>query len=43
MKKGVRFKVFSLADPAGNTLRIGEPLSVPWRRMTQKAAKAVVE
>jgi len=25
----VRFKVFSLADPAGNTLRIGEPLSVP--------------
>lgn len=25
----VRFKVFSIADPAGNTLRIGEPLSLP--------------
>lgn len=25
----VRFKVFSVVDPAGNTLRIGEPLSVP--------------
>ena len=25
----VRFKVFSIADPAGNTLRIGEPLSIP--------------
>jgi catechol 2,3-dioxygenase-like lactoylglutathione lyase family enzyme len=24
----VRFRVFALADPAGNTLRIGEPLSV---------------
>ena len=23
----VRFKVFAVADPAGNTLRIGEPLS----------------
>jgi len=24
--QGVRFRVFSLADPAGNILRIGEPL-----------------
>ena len=24
----VRFKVFAIADPSGNTLRIGEPLSV---------------
>ena len=24
----IRFKVFAIADPSGNTLRIGEPLSV---------------
>ena len=26
--QGVRFRVFSIADPDGNTLRIGEPLNV---------------
>jgi predicted enzyme related to lactoylglutathione lyase len=32
----VRFKVFAISDPAGNTLRIGEPL-------TDDSAGAVVE
>ena len=32
----VRFKVFAISDPAGNTLRIGEPL-------TNDSARAVVE
>jgi len=27
MKKEVRFRVFAVADPSGNTLRIGEPLA----------------